>query len=265
MGVRRGYRCIILAFFTPVLFILPALSTNIATFTDAKCKESHENISGPNGYPNGTCTVLDVQGSFGSFQVVDEDPGCSVTIYGKDSDPESPCSSTVLEFASLARCYNTSWVYYSIDACTPPDQLPSSSSASSSSKPSSSNATTPTSSPSPEPQRKSRTGAIVGGVVGGVSGIALVAGLVFFSVRRNRRLRQDQRTAQQEVAGTPLTELPPKDEKYEIYTHKDEPHEMGRNSVYAPPAELQGDGIKPGTPDKELGAAPSDVTGGAKS
>ena len=53
-----------------------SFASNIATFSDAKCEDSEDNINGPNGYPNGTCTRIDWKGSFKSFQVVDVDKGC---------------------------------------------------------------------------------------------------------------------------------------------------------------------------------------------
>jgi hypothetical protein len=71
----------ILSLFSFIVFIVPVLGSNIATFSDTKCKDSLNNIPGPNGYPNGTCTPLDTKGAIGSFQVVDLDPGCSGTTH----------------------------------------------------------------------------------------------------------------------------------------------------------------------------------------
>lgn len=62
---------------TLYLLVHTSFASNIATFEDAKCKDSKENINGPNGYPNGTCTPLDKKGSYKSFQVVGLDEGCS--------------------------------------------------------------------------------------------------------------------------------------------------------------------------------------------
>jgi len=162
----------------------------------------------------------------------------TVTIYAQNSDPESPCSSTVLEIANIPTCYNTSWIYYSIDVCTPPDQLSSSSSSGSKA---SSPTSTPTDTPSPQNSPTNRTGAIAGGIVGGVCGLALVAGLVYFSLRRNR---SHQSAVPQQVSGTPLAELSHTDVKHEIYTHKAPLQEMGRNSLCMPAVELQGDEVK---------------------
>ncbi|KAF2103610.1 hypothetical protein NA57DRAFT_53125 [Rhizodiscina lignyota] len=183
-----------------LLFILPALvagSTNIATFSDSNCQQSFQNLQGPNGYPNGTCTALNTQGSYGSFQVVDEDPGCTVTIYGKDATPDS-CSSTSLQFAEIAMCYNASWVYYSIDACLRPGTAAYSSALSASSAASTSSAAAATSSSSSSTSHSSHSspiGPIVGGVVGGVLVGMLVLGGGFFLLRRRRTQKQQERSS----------------------------------------------------------------------
>ena len=49
--------------------------SNIATFEDDSCANSLDNINGPNGYPDGTCTSLNLE-PIESFQVVGLDPGC---------------------------------------------------------------------------------------------------------------------------------------------------------------------------------------------
>jgi hypothetical protein len=49
--------------------------SNIATFEDDSCARSLDNINGPNGYPDGTCTSLNLE-PIESFQVVGLDPGC---------------------------------------------------------------------------------------------------------------------------------------------------------------------------------------------
>jgi hypothetical protein len=53
-----------------------ATSSDLATFNDRKCAASLDSINGPNGYPNGTCTALNVKTSQ-SFQIVGLDPGCA--------------------------------------------------------------------------------------------------------------------------------------------------------------------------------------------
>ncbi|KAH6643603.1 hypothetical protein C7974DRAFT_1317 [Boeremia exigua] len=121
---------------------------------------SFKSLTGPNGYPDGTCTDLRRSGPYGSFQIVSLDPGCSVTIYSNDTTND-PCSASPDSQAlgQLIACYNTTYHYYSIDMCDP--------------------AAARSSSP-PELVPKSHTGAIVGGVVGGVLGIAVLIGVVFW-------------------------------------------------------------------------------------
>ena len=153
--------------------------------------------------------------------------GFKVTIYANDTIAEEPCSAVVLQFANIATCYNSSWVYYSIDECTPPS---SSSSASSS----------PTSSSTPQSHHSNHTGAIVGGVVAGVAGVAILVGIaIFFFVRRRRWQRQQPHELQE----LPDTHVP------EMYAKQAEPElpesqgiaELGRNSQYITAAELPGD------------------------
>lgn len=155
-----------------------------------------------------------------------------------------PCSSTALQFAQIATCYNASWVYYSVDACTPPQ------SSSISRDPTRATSTPSTSSSAANTPHKSHTGAIVGGVVGGVGGLALI-GLALFFVHRRRRskkkaLEQPPAVPQPpEAPGNNINELPPQDVKPEIYTQEAKPQEIGRNSMFIPreqpPAELEGD------------------------
>ncbi|KAF2438969.1 hypothetical protein P171DRAFT_502090 [Karstenula rhodostoma CBS 690.94] len=217
------------------LLLYTTFASNIATFEDQKCKESKENMNGPNGYPNGTCMPLDKKGSYKSFQIVGLDGGCSVTLYGKDSDPGSPCSSeTQLEFPRIGTCYNASWLYYSIDSVTRLTHCH---------HPTHYATPTATENTFAESPHKKNTGAIAGGVVGGVVGLVLVAASVFFSVKRNRRLQQE---ARKPVSATAPNELPTQDVKYKIYSHEASlpPQEMGRNSVYISPSELHNDTSK---------------------
>ncbi|KAK8156507.1 hypothetical protein IWX90DRAFT_100890 [Phyllosticta citrichinensis] len=173
-------------------------ATTFATFYDDACQESYSGFSGPDGFPNGTCTDLDQAngGAFKSFQVVELDPGCAVTIYDNNTS-EGPCSPVVLQVADLARCYNTTWTYYSIDGCTAPSSSTSSSS--------------PTPSASGRARRKKKhhhTGAIVGGVVGGLAGGAAVASLASFLLRRRRRRRRAAQMGSSAAGTGPPAELP---------------------------------------------------------
>ncbi|KAL1799937.1 hypothetical protein ACET3X_000279 [Alternaria dauci] len=237
--------------FSSINVIQVVYGSRIATFTDGECKNSFQSFNAENGYPNGSCTRLADQGRYESFQVVDLDPGCSATIYGADSEEFVPCSSTVLQFARIAECYNSSFVYYSVDTCTPPDQI-------SSSPPSSS----PSSTTSPNAvnrPKKNNTGAIAGGVVGGVCGLALIAAAIYLLLRHKKKHGQvpeipsDERG---EVGGSAITEMPHEDSKQEMDSKNIAPQELGNKpSVELPPAELPGDDVaqhSPYIPDSQL-------------
>lgn len=91
-----------------------------------------------------------------------------VASYGSDFNSYI-CSSKVVEIAQVSRCYNTSWVYYSIDGCIEPDETPTIVTGNG---------------------QNSSTGAIVGGVVGGVVALASVIGAILYS-RRSRKLQRE--------------------------------------------------------------------------
>jgi hypothetical protein len=123
--------------------------------------------------PNGTCKSLDINGPYSSFQVVGEDPECTVTIYAQDQTGDI-CSSTAPQLeVNIGRCYNASWVFYSIDGC----EVPGSSATSS-----------PTSSPSNSSSNShSSVGPIVGGVVGGVVFVTMIlVGAIYFWRKKKR-------------------------------------------------------------------------------
>lgn len=168
------------------------------------------------------------------------------TIYGADSEEFVPCSSTILQFTSIGDCHNSSFVYYSIDACTPPSQI---SSSSRSATPSASPSTSPSSTPSPSvasKPRKSNTGAIAGGVVGGVCGLALIAAAVLLLLRRKKKAEQPPEVSANErgeVDGRgAFAEMPHQDPKQEMDSKNIAPQELGdKKSVDLPPVELPGD------------------------
>ncbi|KAF2467947.1 uncharacterized protein BDR25DRAFT_327148 [Lindgomyces ingoldianus] len=201
------------------------VATGIGTFTDNKCTKSHDLLTGPNGYPDGTCTPLNLTSSLPGFQVVGLDSGCAVTIYGHDDETNQPCSSPTKIVAELASCYNSSWVYYSIDGCDPPGQTPSAA---------------PTLSTTPQHKNSSNIGAIVGGIVGGVVGIALVIIVIFLCYRQRKGLVALQTPPPSyELPNGAVMELHQSEKKAhtELYAHE-AAVEMGRNSTYIPPAEL---------------------------
>ena len=73
----RGRFHICFVILSVLSFVAVSLSSSLATFQDEKCQASLEGINGPNGYPNGTCTPLDIKGNnWKSFQIVGLDPGC---------------------------------------------------------------------------------------------------------------------------------------------------------------------------------------------
>lgn len=157
-------------------------------------------------------------------------------MYGADSGPLQ-CSSDLKIVADFATCYNSSWIYFSIDGCFSPSSssivLPT---ASESSKASSA-------------QKTSHTGIIVGGIVGGVSLFAVVFGVVLFCLRRRAKplppppsheLPNDRGLL--EAYGARLA-YPEKLARSEMWG-QDAAMEIGRNSLYTPPAELPGDSIQ---------------------
>ncbi|KAH7086900.1 hypothetical protein FB567DRAFT_54884 [Paraphoma chrysanthemicola] len=159
--------------------------TQIALFSDSNCQNSLRGVEGPNGYPNGTCTDFRRTGSYGSFHVVGMDPGCTVTIYADDYSGDI-CSSTAPQLEiNLVDCYNSSYIYYSIDWCNSPRSA------------------TPSPSSSTSSSAKVSTGAIVGGVVGGVVVLGILIGVGVYMWKRKIR----NNDAPQEVGGTGIAEL----------------------------------------------------------
>jgi hypothetical protein len=95
-----------------------------------------------------------------------------VTIYHNDSSgdicPDNPADQVVV---SIAQCYNSSWIWYSIDECiipgSSPSDIPSTDSSSGASV--------------------SKVGPIVGGVVGGVVVVVIAVVALFMFMRRKKR------------------------------------------------------------------------------
>ena len=140
-----------------------------------------------------------------------------------------------------------------------------------------------TPSPSSTPESSSNhTGAIAGGVVGGVAGLALVAGALFFLYRRRQKAKQPSELPDDEVARSPVEELPTAKKRFEMQgVNENEPAELPgpdpvelnapREAVEAPretattATELPGTNIVAGgkhgvpivrTPDDELPSPP---------
>ncbi|KAF1930196.1 uncharacterized protein M421DRAFT_24793, partial [Didymella exigua CBS 183.55] len=153
-------------------------ASQIALFTDDNCQDSFKGLEGPNGYPNGSCTDFRRSGSYGSLQVVGLDAGCAVTIYVQDND--TTICGGFQEEIQLGQCWNSTFVYYSIDMC---DLGASSSSVSS---PTASASSTSSAAPSTSPT----TGTLVGAVLGGLAGGALILGLALWLLARKKRARK---------------------------------------------------------------------------
>ncbi|KAK3700778.1 hypothetical protein LTR37_015750 [Vermiconidia calcicola] len=209
--------------------------TQVQTFSDSECEVSLNDWEGPNGYPGGLCTSALRQGNYSSFMITALDPGCAITLYGPGT-PNGPCSPNAAPGAIVAdpaKCYNTTWAYYSIDGCfksatrSGKKSTESSSRTSTSTFPSPSTSTSTssrtdstggasrassTASASPSPDRQNNddddgtnTGAIVGSTIGGVAFGALLAALGIWLFIRSRRARRDQLPS---YPGGPA-ELPP--------------------------------------------------------
>ncbi|KAG9186204.1 hypothetical protein G6011_02760 [Alternaria panax] len=172
-------------------------TSQIALFSDDNCQESLRGLEGPNGYPNGTCTDLRRNGAYGSFQVVGLDPGCTVTIYMNDTTVDI-CSGYQEEIQPID-CYNSTFVYYSIDFC---DAGANDATPSATPTPTS----TPSPSPPPPPSSGLSTGAIVGAAVGGGIALGIITGLAVFYImkKRNSARSQETRGFAELASATPL-------------------------------------------------------------
>lgn len=177
----------------------------------------------------------------------------SVTLYANNTESGDnagkACSSETKIVAQLAECYNSTWIYYSIDGCDIPSRLPSSSLTLDTSPqptlagPATASRTNPPSVNKPA----SNTGIIVGGIVGGVSVFAIIFFVALYYMRRRFHQKHDPPIPprfelsheQSALAELAYAEKPP---KTELYAHEPAT-EMGRNSVYVPPVELPGDAV----------------------
>lgn len=232
-------------------------TSQIALFEDDNCQESLRGLEGPNGYPNGTCTDLRRNGPYGSFQVVGLDPGCTgmllresidailrvamlmmcaVTIYVNDTTVDI-CSGFQEEIQPID-CYNSTFVYYSIDFCDA-GAIGESPSAKSTPTPTPTPTSTPSSTPPPKASSGLSTGAIAGAAVGGGIGLGIIIGLAVFYIMRKRHSSRPR-----EMSGsTELTSVTP----YEV--HAKHIQELGPGAVAykhqpveiaQPPVELAG-------------------------
>ncbi|KAJ4376904.1 hypothetical protein N0V86_006342 [Didymella sp. IMI 355093] len=163
-------------------------ASQIALFTDAHCQDSYKGLEGPNGYPNGSCTDMRRSGAYGSLQVVGLDPGCAVTIYAQD-DSTTICGG-LQEEIQLGQCWNSSWVYYSIDMC---DVAGLSIATITTASPTGSST-----SPFTNTAHGLTTGTLVGAVLGGLAAGALLLGAALWVLARKKRARKARAAAEHE-------------------------------------------------------------------
>ncbi|KAF3051855.1 hypothetical protein E8E11_009896 [Didymella keratinophila] len=155
-------------------FALLALTTcvraasQISLFTDSNCQDVYKGLEGPNGYPNGSCTDIRRSGEYG------------ITIY--IDDPSTTICGGYQEEIQLGQCWNSTFVYYSIDMCDTPNPSASPTSTSSSSKDNHSHGLT--------------TGTLVGAVLGSLAGGALLLGFALWILARKKRARKARAAAE---------------------------------------------------------------------
>jgi hypothetical protein len=117
------------------------------------------------------------------------------TIYKNDpsqdicsADPNSQVEATI------AKCYNATWVYYSFDMCTIPGSSPSSTAT-------------------PHSGEARRVGAIVGGVLGGVIAVvALMVGALLYLRKKRMSLWATADSKSQDMTSIDTTENNPRHE-----------------------------------------------------
>ncbi|KAF2685064.1 hypothetical protein K458DRAFT_430656 [Lentithecium fluviatile CBS 122367] len=247
----------ILAFFSLLAVVS---SSAITTYTDAKCNASFNNLDVINGYPDGVCTPLRIIGNVQAFQIARLDPGCAVTLYGPD-ETELKCSASLKIVAEFAKCYDSFWVYYSVDGCLPPvsssiilptatpTPTPFPTPSALSATPPSPTTTSASASPPPAPLTN-YTGIVVGGLIAGVAIVAIVFGIIFFCIHRKNRQNKKPlpssppsyelsiEHARLEAARASIPEIRSPEKVAPAMLA-----EMGRNSTYIPPAELPGDAM----------------------
>ncbi|KAI0485639.1 hypothetical protein F4859DRAFT_471938 [Xylaria cf. heliscus] len=175
--------------------LLPlAGATTILTFSDQSCSTRSGSISAKDSPGSGECTRL--TSGLTSFMIGDLGDGCAVTIYG--NDPKDPiCSATNLTLAESSVCYNSSWVYFSVDNCTPLDTTSSVSTSASRTSTTFIASTTSTTTTTSTPSTVSNgvnVGAVVGGTISGVLVVAVIIGVSFyffwFRPRQQRKLAE---------------------------------------------------------------------------
>lgn len=188
----------------------------------------------------------------------------TVTLYGPNNEKGLSCSSPLKIVAELGKCYNSSWIYYSIDGCLRPASstpiiLPSATPSSQSTLSTSTASTTTTSSSTPSTssssatstpppdQPSSQTITIIGAIAGTIAICALFIGILLFWLHRRKtrpepgppkppsyELSQERSLSEAGRGSIAVSRrvVPAK----EVWAHE-AAFEIGRNS-YAPPVEL---------------------------
>ncbi|KAI1295104.1 hypothetical protein F5Y03DRAFT_399362 [Xylaria venustula] len=173
--------------------IVPSIgASSILTFSDRNCGTLLSTIDVKDTTGSGECTRL--TSGYKSLMIGTLGDGCSATIYGHDSE-NSICSATNNSLAVPSVCYNSSWIYFSVDVCAPnatTSELASKSTATTSAIATSTLSTASTSTSTTAPGSTNNgvnIGAVVGGTVSGVFVLAVVvgAGLYFFWFRPKRQ------------------------------------------------------------------------------
>ncbi|KAJ0124996.1 hypothetical protein J7T55_006339 [Diaporthe amygdali] len=233
-------------------------ASSLVLFSDANCQTSQTRLAGENGYPDGYCTnIAEVaDATYKSFMFTVLDDGCTPTIYQKDSTSDICSGDQIIGY--ISRCYNTSWVYYSIDMCTSVTTSDASSATSTSSSTSSASSTSIATS------NGVSGGAIAGAVVGSVCGLGIIAAVCvyFFWFRpkqRERKRREIEESGMKDGGGASSTGAMRKEEEdgeaYLISMHQSQqrPHELqSMPDVFEAPGDIHATELDNGEPPVEL-------------
>ncbi|KAI0097870.1 hypothetical protein GGR51DRAFT_566192 [Nemania sp. FL0031] len=92
-----------------------ASASTVLTYSDQDCTTLSKRINVKDSTGSGECTKVPT--GFGSFMISSLGDGCSATIYGSDAE-DSICSATNNSLAEPSTCYNSTWIYFSVDDCS---------------------------------------------------------------------------------------------------------------------------------------------------
>lgn len=221
-----------------------AAESTISTFSDTDCQKSLQSLPGKDGFPDGLCLQLRQQASaqYGSFMIVDLDYGCAVTLYGTNVGSD-PCSSETKIIGSIAVCYNTSWLYWSVDNCVKPSLIPTTTAVT----PIETSSTAAATQTSGGGGGGTNVGAIVGGVIGGVAFLAMVAAGALFFLWLQPKKKKKAAAAAAAAGGAAPTDRDEEDQKdkppmEEVPGHHHQPQELSSHYVSEVPSNHYKDG-----------------------